>query len=247
MSRILLTGGTGKIGSILVKSLINDGHEVVFTTTDSSKALRLVEEVKHNKEKLHFIVSKFIDESSSDSITSNLPFDIDVIIHNARSVDSLKINKMGLLTMGQFQEEYFMAVIFPYILTNKILEKSKELKDIIMVSSMYGVVAPNPNLYENFEMQSPINYGISKAAQIHLTKELAVRLAPKNIKVNCISFGGIEGRVDNTFKSKYSALNPMGRMLNEKDIYPPFQFIINNPHLAINGENIKIDGGWTIW
>ena len=67
---------------------------------------------------------------------------------------------------------------------------------------MYGVVVPNRNLYKDKYKSSSIFYGISKAAQIHLTKELAVRLSQDNIRVNSVSFGGIEGRVSSNFKKK---------------------------------------------
>ena len=52
---------------------------------------------------------------------------------------------------------------------------------------MYGSVAPNPSLYDDFHSESSINYGVVKAAQIHLVKELAVRLG-SNSRVNAISY-----------------------------------------------------------
>ena len=45
-----------------------------------------------------------------------------------------------------------------------------ELKTIVNIGSMYGLVAPNPKLYEDFKKESPIQYGVSKAALVHLAK-----------------------------------------------------------------------------
>ena len=39
------------------------------------------------------------------------------------------------------------------------------------------------------------NYGVSKAAQIKLTKEMAIKFMNNGIRVNCISFGGVEGEL----------------------------------------------------
>jgi hypothetical protein len=36
-------------------------------------------------------------------------------------------------------------------------------------------------------------------------------------------------------------------MLKHDDLYPPVKYIIDNPKLNITGENLKVDGGWTIW
>ena len=53
------------------------------------------------------------------------------------------------------------------------LKHKKSLKLCLFLQ--YGVVPPNRNLYLDEYKQSAINYGVSKSAQIHLTKELAVR------------------------------------------------------------------------
>jgi len=36
-------------------------------------------------------------------------------------------------------------------------------------------------------------------------------------------------------------------MLKLEDLYPPIKLLLDNAELPITGENIKIDGGWTIW
>lgn len=112
---------------------------------------------------------------------------------------------------------------------------------------MYGIVPPNPSLYKNPEQDSPIQYGVAKAAQIHLTKELAIRLASKNIKVNAISFGGIEGRVDNEFRNKYAKLCPLKNMLKEEDVIGAIDFLASNNSVGMTGHNLVIDGGWSVW
>ena len=48
------------------------------------------------------------------------------------------------------------------------------------------------------------------------------------------------------FKNRYSKMSPSGRMLNKHDLFPPLKFLLENKNLDINGENIIIDGGWSI-
>ena len=139
-----------------------------------------------------------------------------------------------------------MSVYLSYFLSTKL--NRKNLSSVVNISSMYGIVAPNKSLYVNKYKSSPIFYGVSKAAQIHLSKELAVRLAKYNIRVNSVSFGGVEGRVDQKFKKKYKILCPLGRMLKSNEIFEPIWFLSNNElSSGATGHNLIIDGGWTIW
>ena len=247
MRKVLVIGGTGVIGSVLVKELIADGHQVIFTCRNKKSGEELIEKSNLPPQKCFVAEIDFNKVKNIGAWTRNLPFRVDAIIHNARSLDYLKPDDSGRLSADQIQQEHFMAVTFPYLLNYALLDTKHPLDDIVFISSMYGVVAPNPTLYDDFHKQSPLNYGVAKAAQIHLVKELAVRLAGNKIRVNCISYGGIEGRVNNAFMQKYSNLNPMGRMLGLADLYPPVQFLINNAKMSMTGENIKVDGGWTVW
>ena len=168
-----------------------------------------------------------------------------VLINNARDISNLKISKRNKDQFESFNKEIFLAVHLPYFLSIKL--NHKHLKNIVNISSMYGVVPPNKNLYEDQYKSSPIYYGISKAAEIHLTKELAVRLANKNIRTNSISFGGFQGRVNKKFKENYKKMCPMGRMLNLKEIFSPVWFLCSDQSSGATGHNLVIDGGWSIW
>jgi NAD(P)-dependent dehydrogenase (short-subunit alcohol dehydrogenase family) len=92
-----------------------------------------------------------------------------------------------------------------------------------------------------------LHYGVSKAGLGHLTKELAVRFADQDIRVNCVAFGGVEGRVDENFKNRYSLLCPMGRMLNEGDLAGPVDLLLSSASSAITGHTLIVDGGWSLW
>lgn len=247
MRRILITGGTGNIGSRLVHDMLNDGHFVYFTTRSIESGKKLIKSKGFDQHRCKPIEVDFFDEFAIKQIIDHLPDLPDCIIHNARSLDTLKINERNQIEEKQFQDEFFIGITFPYLLTNAIIDRGNALKDILFISSMYGSVAPSPSLYNDFHKQSPINYGVVKAAQIHLVKEFAVRLAPSKIRVNAISYGGVEGRVDDDFKKRYSKLVPTGRMLNHDDLYPPIKYFLGNPKLNVTGENLKVDGGWTIW
>lgn len=247
MRKILITGGTGNIGARLVKDMIENGHYVYFTTRSISSGKALIETLSIDKSMCKPIVFDFLQENAVEKVISQIVEFPDFVIHNARSLETLMVSEKGIVSMENFQQEFFNGVTFPYLLTMALLNNNLTLKDVIFISSMYGNVAPSPSLYDNFELQSPVNYGVVKSAQIHLAKELAVRLASKNVRVNVVSYGGVEGRVDDAFKERYSKLTPTGRMLSHDDLYPPIKYFLDNPNLNVTGENLKVDGGWTIW
>ena len=125
--------------------------------------------------------------------------------------------------------------------------KKNKLKTITNIGSQYGLVTATPSLYRNYHKDYPIQYGVAKAALVHLTKELAVKFSENNIRVNCLALGGVEGRVSASFVKRYSKLSPMGKMLSEEDILTPLDFIMHENSRAINGQTIIADGGWTLW
>lgn len=246
MRNVLITGGTGNIGSRLVTDLLNDGSHVYFTSRSKESALNAMEKNQWDSDRCKPVIVEFASEQSLKKIFRQINDFPDSIIHNARSLDTFKMNDQGVIDAESFQLEFFNGVTFPYQITMQLALNGRDLRDVIFISSMYGNVAPTPSLYTDFLKQSPANYGVVKAAQIHLVKELAVRLAPK-VRVNAISYGGVEGRVDEAFKERYGKLVPTGRMLNHNDLYPPVKYLLDNVQLNVTGENLKVDGGWTIW
>ena len=246
MRKILITGGTGLIGSQLVLESVQNNHFVMFTSTSIKAGKELIRKFDLNPKKCIPIELDFSNEGALKELKEQLIELPDTIIQNARSTETLSLDQKGRVSEDNFQKEFYFGVTFPYKLINFLQDQKADLKDIIFISSIYGNVAPNHFLYNNFERESAVNYGVVKAAQIHFTKELAVRLAPKT-RVNAISFGGVEGRADDAFINRYGKLTPSGRMLNKQDLYPTVKYLLDNPNLNITGENIKVDGGWTIW
>jgi NAD(P)-dependent dehydrogenase (short-subunit alcohol dehydrogenase family) len=249
---IFITGGTGKIGSKLIQNLVEEGYFVIFSSRSEEKVIEI--EKLYNTKKCKKVFGLTIDLESENIKSELLSFFTrknifpDVLINNARNLSYLKIENSGITSCDNWIGEFKLAVIIPYQLS-MILSSSekKRIKRVINIASMYGVVAPNINLYNDYKSQSPINYGVCKSAMIHLTKELAVRLAEKNILVNSISYGGVEGRVGEDFLNRYKKLSPQGRMLKENELFSPIRFLLSEDNTSMTGHNINYDGGWTIW
>ena len=82
---------------------------------------------------------------------------------------------------------------------------------------------------------------------IGLTKYLATYWADKNVRCNALSPGGVFNQQDSNFVSKVSKLIPMGRMAYPNEYKSAIQFLCSNASSYMNGHNLVIDGGRTIW
>ena len=246
MRNIFLTGGTGLIGKTLIKKLSNDGHNLKIPTRKLDIGKEIISKLKIKNNLVNLFECDLLHPNSKQTVFNHLDNKIDTLIFNARSLQAIKTDQFGNLSDKQWVDEFYMGVIFPYQLSKMLIDNKFIIKDIVFISSIYGTVVPNPILYDNYDLETSPNYGVSKAAQIKLTKEMAIKFINNGIRVNCISFGGVEGRASDEFVKKYKKVSPNNKMLNDSDIYPALKFLLENEHLAINGENIKIDGGWTL-
>lgn len=245
---VLLTGATGKLGQIFVKRLLANNWDVVAPVRNEQKATELFCNSPNFSTSFISIYADFWEKGWTDLILETLQkkqIKITHLVNNARSLTSLNIGDKGITDDKHFTDEFYMDVVVPYQLTMK-LAMENDLKSVVNIGSKYGLVTPNPQLYDDDLSQTPIQYGVCKAALHHLTKELAVRLAPKT-NVNCIAFGGFEGRAPEEFVLRYSKLSPLDRMLKDEESYGPLEFLLSPGSSSVTGHTLIADGGWSIW
>lgn len=249
---ILITGASGKLGRHLTRHFLTRGVTVIAIGRQTKTLSELAAELnKEDAARLKTLAVDLMEPTAPAEILQYLGsrnFYPSALINNARRLDSLLIDNDGQTPRDAFMGEFLLGTVVPYELSMALASQSGGmLNTIVNVGSMYGVVAANPALYDEPEQQSPIQYSVAKAALVHLTRELSVRLAGKDIRVNTVSFGGVEGRVDEAFKSRYNDLCPMGRMLTENDVIGPVEFLISLASAGMTGHNLVVDGGWSIW
>ncbi|MEI7474101.1 MAG: SDR family oxidoreductase [bacterium] len=250
---VLITGGTGLIGFEMISHFLKlPNYKVVFISRSQTKISTVIDNIPADKKIfLHGICIDLEKENSSAELVEYLEKNEifpDILINNARNANYLKLDENGKAKRDDFQNEFLMNVVVPYEISIALSAmKNSKLCNIINISSIYGIVAPNPNLYDGSLKRSPIQYGVTKSALIHLTKELAVRFADKKIRVNALSLGGVEGRVNDEFIKKYAKLCPQEKMLKSEDIIGAVEFLASDSSSGMTGHNLVVDGGWTAW
>lgn len=248
---ILLTGATGKFGKVLSRHFVDAG-DILIGVARSMESLEALGKMLGCGEE-HFI--GIVSDLSAKDAVKRLVADLtsqslypDCLINNARSLDYLKTQDNGIVTRENFANEYVLDVIVPYELTMMLAKQpDSRLAKVVNIGSQYGSVAANPSLYDDPQQQSPIHYSVAKSALVHLTRELAVRLAKQKVQINCVAFGGVEGRVDEPFRQRYASLCPMGRMLTEDELAGPVELLLSAHSHGVTGHTLMADGGWSLW
>jgi len=150
--------------------------------------------------------------------------------------------KLGLRqSMDNFEKDFALNVITTYASCRLFIE-SRQSGSIINFSSIYGLVSPNPRLYDGGE--KPIYYGVSKAAIIQMSKHLAVHHAPR-FRINVVAPGGILDKQAFDFVEKYNSSVPMQRMGSTEDLIPAIHMLAKAENNYMTGSVIVVDGGWT--
>ena len=123
---------------------------------------------------------------------------------------------------------------------------------IIQTSSIYGILASDKRIYEGSfylgrQIGNPAVYSASKAGVVGLTKYLAAYWADKGIRVNTLTPGGVESGQNETFKGRYSARVPLGRMAQGEEMVGALIYLASDASSYVTGQNVVVDGGLTVW
>lgn len=249
---ILLTGGYGYLGAAAAESLVHHGGTVYVLGRTKEKFNKAFEGHAGIGKKLHFQhcdISETVSIKEAYEAVLEKEEGIDVLINNAFYLDG-----QDPLTMTDEQWEtgidgtlnsVFRCVreVIPHI------EKS-EAPRIINVSSMYGVVAPDFNVYEDFqEMLNPPHYGAAKAGVVQLSKYYASYLGKKGITVNTVTPGPYPPesvQEKERFIELLEEKTLLKRIGKPEDLAGAFVFLASDASMYITGQNIIVDGGWTV-
>jgi NAD(P)-dependent dehydrogenase (short-subunit alcohol dehydrogenase family) len=123
---------------------------------------------------------------------------------------------------------------------------------IIQTASVYGIRGSDPRIYKDSlymgrQISNPAVYSTSKAAVVGLTKYLAAYWAGQGIRVNTLVPAGVESGQNETFKERYSARVPMGRMARADEMVGALVYLASDASSYVTGQNLIVDGGLSAW
>ena len=251
---IIITGGSTHLGKAMSESVCRFGGNAVICSrnTERNKELAARLNQQYSAECIGTYLD-FCDDSSIKTLMSSVIEKyktIDVLINNAAFSFPDYIEDQ---TYESFMKGLEGTIGGTFNVTSNVLKTmiNQNYGNIISVASMYGVVSPNPNLYEDTQIPpNPSNYGSGKAAVIQFTKYIACNYAKYNIRANCIvpgAFPNIDTQNNVQFIENLKRKTPLNRIGKPDDLAGITVFLASEASSYITGQSIHVDGGWTAW
>lgn len=247
----LITGGTGHLGSAMARALAEAGASVVITSRDPQKAATAAEALPQVGHARHFGAT--LDHMQPET----LPQHFADIVQQAKKVDILVNNGHAAqgsdwttVTPEQFNQQ--LANATGYFELSRIFRQHvvdrQAAGSIILLGSMYGVVASYWDAYDGICPASPVAYHALKGGIVHMTRHLAAYWAKDNIRVNCLSPGPFPTeKVPAEMVARLTTKLPMKRMGKAHELKGAIVFLASDASSFMTGQNLLIDGGWTAW
>lgn len=232
---VLVSGASGFIGNFVCENLVKQGYNVVkldirdveppCDLTDS-KAVEDWFKMAKNKNCNIFALVNCV--GIPDVAGGQAAKDITEVTGETFQLH-LKVNLESVFTLMREFVRYYRS----------------SAEHIINISSVYSVVAPRVDLY-NGNIKHP-GYVASKAGLVGLTKYCAILCAKDNIKVNCIAPAAVAETkgVEDSFLKKYNAHVPLHRPIPLQECADAVIFLLKSENMT--GQNLVIDGGYTLW
>ena len=264
----LITGGAGLLGLQHASALLELNASVIITDI-SSNALSNVKkqlQVDFDEDKIFL---KEMDVSCVDDIHSvanyleELDIRLDILINNA-AIDPKVIKKEGIketsrlenFPLDQWNNQIAVGLTGAF-LCSKVFG-SKMAGDnkggvILNIASDLSVISPDQRLYKKEGLDAeeqpvkPVTYSVVKSGLVGLTRYLATYWSDQNIRSNALSPGGVFNEQDDKFVKQLSSLIPLGRMANKDEYRSAVQFLCSDASSYLNGQNVIMDGGRSIW
>jgi NAD(P)-dependent dehydrogenase (short-subunit alcohol dehydrogenase family) len=250
---VVITGGAGLIGKEFAKAVVANNGIAIIADINTHIGQNVKESLSYElqSEAIDFVT---LDITSKDSLNETIDYlnqtygKIDALVNNAYPrnknygkhffdveyadfCENLNLNLGGYFLASQQFALYFQKQGFG---------------NIINISSIYGVIAPKFEVYNNTSMSMPVEYAAIKSALLMLTQYMAKYFKGMNIRVNAISPGGIFDHQNESFLESYKKQCLNKGMLDTNDLQGTLIYLLSNMSRYVNGQNIIVDDGFSL-
>lgn len=237
---IVVTGGSGLIGSSIINRLCNDGAICINADLNGVAASSAI--------------VKQCDVTDCQSVNQLIEYlmtvygRIDGWVNNAYPRTADWGAKFENVPLDSWRMNVDMQLNSIFYICQKVLPimQQQAYGSIVNIASIYGIVGNDFTIYENTGgLTSPAAYSAIKGGLINFSRYLASYYGKYGVRINCVSPGGIIDQQHPNFIQQYSVKVPLRRLGKPAEISPGVSFLLSDDSSYITGHNLIIDGGWT--
>ena len=228
------------------------GSRVIISDLDSQRLGKLADELRSvSPDSVYAIQADIATGSGIDHLIRralSLAGRIDGAVHSAYPTSPGWGASFEELTEEYLAQDLSMQLGGAILFSQRILRCFRDQGGghLIHLSSIQGVQAPKFEHYEGTDMTSPVEYAAIKSGIIAITRWLAKYYRSQNIRVNCVSPGGILDAQPSSFLERYRRSCTNIGMLSSDHVASAIVFLFSSDSQAINGQNLIVDDGWTL-
>lgn len=241
----LVLGGSGGIGSEIVRALVANGVRKVTVTYNRNK--KAADDLAAELAPLGVqVYSAVVDQSDEAAFKKFLD---DAVRANGEEI-SVAVNAIGISpntpleeqTIEEWRNVFEVNVFGCFISTRAVAERMKAKKvtgSIVLVTSTNGI---------NSHSSISVHYDASKAAQRHVMKIMAEHYAEAGQRVNGVAPGWIKTKMNDTLPPDEYAKEIQkiwsGRFAEPYEVATVVAFIAGSGGSYLNGQDVMVDGGY---
>jgi NAD(P)-dependent dehydrogenase (short-subunit alcohol dehydrogenase family) len=244
----LVTGAGSGIGRAVCVRLAEEGAEVVVTSRTPANVAATAREVERVAGHAPLaLVLDIVDRHAAAGVVSKVVDrhgKIDVLSNNA-GIDLPHAPTVVETTDDEWDRVLAVNMTGIFALCRAAIPALGDGGSIVNMASMNSLVA-----YEN---TAP--YSASKGALLQFTRALALELAPRRIRVNCVCPGIIDTPLTDSFlelaadpdalRAEYEAVAPLGRLGTAREVANCVAFLAGDESTFVTGSALVVDGGTT--
>lgn len=246
---VMLTGAAGRIGSAIAQDIISNGGKLILIDVNETGLKQFTSDLDEKKF-LAFVADASIPEKIDFCIAAGTEKfgQVDAAIHSAYPRSTGWGARFEDIKPEHLYEDLSCHLGGAILFSQRLLRffKQQGHGNLIHISSIMGVATPKFENYTGTKMSSPIEYTAIKSAVIAMTKYLAAYYKGNNIRVNCISPGGILNQQPEIFLERYRSFCNDKGMLDAGDLVGTALYLLSDQSRYVTGQNIIVDDGWSL-
>lgn len=237
---ILVTGASSGIGKAIAIACSQMGARLIITGRNENRLLETFNLLEGEMNHLIFVA----DMTNTTELSALVEFSpkLDGVVSNAGMANPMVLQQMDEIDVDQILQINMLA---PINLTKQIIQKKKLNKSssIVFISSING---------NNCSYIGSTIYASSKAALNGFAKSLALEMASREIRVNCINPGMIDtelllsSAIDETDLNNDRRKYPLKRYGKPEEIAYATIYLLSDASKWVTGSSMIIDGGYTL-